>query len=218
MPDHRRARALTAEFLGTTFLLAAVVGSGIMGDRLSGGNVGVALLANSLATGAALLALIMTFTAASGAHFNPAVTVSAAMQGALPWTLAWRYIVVQLAGAVAGVLLAHAMFALPLASVSTHARAGAPQMLSEAVATFGLLLLVLTLSQRRPDSVAVAVACYIIAAYWFTSSTSFANPAATIARAATNTFTGIRPADVPGFLAGQLCGTLAARWAFRATS
>lgn len=218
MHDHSRGHALTAELLGTAFLLAAVVGSGIMGDRLSAGNAAIALLANSLATGAALVALILALGPISGAHFNPAVTLTAASQGAMPWATASRYVLVQVVGAVAGVLLAHAMFDVPLVSVSAHVRAGGAQILSEAVATFGLLFVVLAASKHRPDAAPVAVACYIVAAYWFTASTSFANPAVTLARSLTDTFAGIRPADVPGFLLGQLAGAglaaAAGNWLF----
>jgi glycerol uptake facilitator-like aquaporin len=207
---------LTAEFIGTGMLLAAVVGSGIMGDRLAGGNIAVALLANTIATGAALVALILTFGPISGAHFNPAVSIADATQGGLSATDAAAYCVVQVAGAVVGVALAHLMFALPVISWSSHARSGGAQILSEAVATFGLLAVIWGCS-RRQNAVVVpfAVGAYITAAYWFTASTSFANPAVTLARALTDTFAGIRPADVPGFVAGQIIGATAATVLFR---
>ena len=204
-----------AEGVGTALLLAAVVGSGIMGERLAGGNVAVALLANSIATGTALAALILTFGPISGAHFNPAVTLADASQGGLPWTRASAYVVMQLVGAMAGVLTAHAMFSEPLLMMSTHARSGASQVFSEFVATFGLLAVIWGVSRRRASVVPFAVAAYITAAYWFTASTSFANPAVTIARAFTDTFSGIRPADVPGFVAGQMAGGIAATVLFR---
>ena len=208
-------RALVAEGVGTALLLAAVVGSGIMGERLAGGNVAVALLANSIATGTALAALILTFGPISGAHFNPAVTIADASQGGLPWTRAAAYVVMQLVGAMAGVLTAHAMFAEPLLMISTHARTGASQVFSEFIATFGLLAVIWGVSRRRASVVPFAVAAYITAAYWFTASTSFANPAVTVARAFTNTFAGIRPADVPGFVTGQMAGAIAATVLFR---
>ena len=215
------SRRLAAEGIGTTLLLAAVVGSGIMAERLAGGNVAVALLANTVATAATLAALILTLGPVSGAQFNPAVTLWAAIGGALPVREAVAYVAVQSAGAVAGVLLAHAMFDLPLLQASTHVRAGAPQLLSEAVATFGLLLTIAGCVRARPGAVAAAVGLYIAGAYWFTASTSFANPAVTLARSLTDTFAGIRPVDVPGFVAAQLAGALAAtavaRWLFPAS-
>jgi glycerol uptake facilitator-like aquaporin len=204
------SRRLVAESLGTALLLAAVVGSGIMGDRLSGGNVGLALLANTVATGAALVALILTFGSISGAHFNPAVSLADASQGGVTWQDASAYVVVQVIGAFAGVALADAMFGEPVYAWSRHVRSGLPQILSEAVATFGLLSVIWGCARRRPDAVPFAVGAYITAAYWFTASTSFANPAVTLARAATDTFAGIRPADVPGFLVGQAIGAAAA--------
>lgn len=210
-----RSRAVIAELIGTAFLLAGVVGSGIMGDQLSGGNVAIALLANTLATGAALVALILTFGPISGAHFNPAVSFADASQGGLRWTEAATYTVAQLTGAFLGVGLAHVMFEKPLYSWSTHARAGAPQIVSEAVATFGLLSVIWGCARRRPNAVPFAVGAYITAAYWFTASTSFANPAVTLARAATDTFAGIRPLDVPGFLIGQIVGAGAATMLFK---
>jgi glycerol uptake facilitator-like aquaporin len=209
------ARALAAEGVGTAMLLAAVVGSGIMGERLAGGNVAVALLANTLATGAALVALITTFGPISGAHFNPAVTLADASQGGLPWTVAAGYVVVQFTGAIGGVAVAHLMFDQPLLSLSTHVRSGASQVFSEFVATFGLLAVIWGVSRRRAAVVPFAVAAYITAAYWFTASTSFANPAVTVARAFTDTFAGIRPVDVPGFLTGQIAGAAAATVFFR---
>jgi glycerol uptake facilitator-like aquaporin len=196
-------------------LLAAVVGSGIMADRLSAGNQAIALLANTMATGAALVALILTFGPVSGAHFNPAVTISSASQGAVPWAEVPGYICAQVVGAVVGVWIAHAMFGEILFRLSRHARSGPAQMLSEFVATFGLLAVIWGCSQRRSASVPFAVASYITAAYWFTASTSFANPAVTIARAFTDTFAGIRPLDVPGFVIAQLAGGMAATLLFR---
>ena len=208
-------RAIVSETVGTAMLLAAVVGSGIMGERLADGNIAIALLANSVATGAALVALILSFGQLSGAHFNPAVTVVEASRGRLAPRHAPGYILGQIAGAVVGVWTAHLMFGEPVFMVSTRIRAGAPQLFSEFVATFGLLFVILGCSRRRPDTVPYAVAAYITAAYWFTASTSFANPAVTIARSLTNTFTGIRPADVPGFIAAQCLGALAATVLFR---
>jgi glycerol uptake facilitator-like aquaporin len=204
------SRQLTAEALGTALLLAAVVGSGIMGERLAGGNVAIALLANTIATGASLVALILTFGPISGAHFNPAVTLADASQGGMPWLLVVPYIAAQLAGAVGGVLIAHAMFGETVFQISKHARSGPAQMLSEFVATFGLLAVIRSVSRQRPDATPAAVGLYITGAYWFTASTSFANPAVTIARALTNTFAGVRPVDVPGFVAAQLIGAAAA--------
>jgi glycerol uptake facilitator-like aquaporin len=209
------ARRLAAEGLGTAFLLAAVVGSGIMGERLAGGNVAIALLANTLATGAGLLALILAFGPVSGAHFNPAVTLADASQGGLPWREVPGYILLQVLGAFAGVAAAHLMFGEPLFAASTKARAGLPLGFAEFVATFGLLAVIWGCSRRRPESAATAVAAYITAAYWFTASTSFANPAVTLARSATDTFSGIQPADVPGFVAAQLLGAAAATALFR---
>jgi glycerol uptake facilitator-like aquaporin len=201
-----RARRTVAEAVGTMFLLAAVVGSGIMGERLSGGNVAIALLANALATGAALIALILTFGPVSGAHFNPVVTLAAAWKGTLSWRDVPWFLVAQIAGALIGVALADAMFGEPIYVASQHARTGASQLLSEAVATFGLIAVIRGPAGAEVSRAAVAVAAYITSAYWFTSSTSFANPAVTIARAFTNTFAGIRPSDVPGFIAAQLIG------------
>src|SRR3954470_17415834 len=204
------ARRAGAEFAGTALLVAAVIGSGIMGERLAGGNVAVALLANSIATGTALAALILTFGPISGAHFNPAVTLADASQGGLPWTRASAYVVMQLVGAMAGVLTAHAMFSEPLLMMSTHARSGASQVFSEFVATFGLLAVIWGVSRRRASVVPFAVAAYITAAYLFTASTSFANPAVTIARAFTDTFAGIAPGSVAVFVVAQVIGAFTA--------
>ena len=210
------ARAVVAEAMGTSFLLAAVVGSGIMGERLAGGNVAIALLANSLATGAALAALILACGPISGAHFNPVVTMVDAVQGRLSPRRAVSYVLAQVLGAFTGVIAAHVMFSEPLLLASTHERSGFAQMFSEFVATFGLVTVIFTVSRSRASAVPFAVAAYIVAAYWFTSSTSFANPAVTVARAFTNTFTVIRPADVPAFLVGQVGGAVASmvvcRW------
>jgi glycerol uptake facilitator-like aquaporin len=208
------ARRLVAEGLGTALLLAVVVGSGIMGERLAGGNVAIALLANSLATGAGLVALILMFGTISGAHFNPAVTLSEAWQGNLNKSEALPYIAVQIAGAFAGVAAAHLMFGEPLFSASAHARTGMAQWWSEFIATFGLLAVIIGCSRSRPSVTPFAVAGYITAAYWFTSSTSFANPAVTLARAASDTFAGIRPGDAPGFILAQLLGAAAATLLF----
>ena len=209
------ARRLVAELTGTAVLLATVVGSGIMGEQLAGGNVAIALLANTLATGAVLVALILTFGPVSGAHFNPAVSFADASQGGLTVREALAYSGAQIAGAVIGVLAAHAMFAQPLLSLSRHTRAGFPQVFSEAIATFGLLSVIWGCSRRRSAAVPFAVGAYITAAYWFTASTSFANPAVTLARALSDTFAGIRPADVPGFILGQAIGAMAATALFR---
>jgi glycerol uptake facilitator-like aquaporin len=195
---------VAVEALATAFLLAAVVGSGIMGERLADGNVAIALLANSLATAGALIALIVAAGPVSGAHMNPAVTLLAAIQSALPWRDALWYVPAQCAGAVAGVLAAHAMYDLPIVEVSEKVRAGVPLVWSEFVATLGLLLLVTRLARANSGAGPYAVAAYILAAYWFTASTSFANPAVTLARCLTDTFAGIRPADAPGFIAAQL--------------
>ena len=198
------------EWLGTAFLLAAVVGSGIMAQRLAGGNGALALLCNTLATGAILAVLILVFAPLCGAHFNPAVTLAFALRAGLPWPTAAVYIVAQLLGGITGVWTAHLMFELPVWQISISVRTGPGQWLAEAVATFGLLLTIFGCVWRRPDSVAYAVGLYITAAYWFTASTSFANPAVTVARSLSDTFAGIAPAGVPGFIAAQLAGTLAA--------
>jgi glycerol uptake facilitator-like aquaporin len=208
-------RRAVSEAVGTALLLAAVVGSGIMGERLAGGNVAIALLANTLATGAALVALILTFGPISGAHFNPAVTFADASQGGLDWPAVPVYVVAQVAGAFAGVAVAHVMFGEPIFSASRHVRHGAPQLVSEFVATFGLLAVIWGCVRSRAAAVPFAVAAYITAAYWFTASTSFANPAVTLARAASDTFAGIRPADAPGFIVAQLAGAGAATALFR---
>ena len=208
-------RRLAAEAVGTAFLLATVVGSGIMGERLAAGNAAVALLANTLATGAALVALILTFGPISGAHFNPAVTLADASQGGLSWRDVPGYVAVQIVGAFAGVAAANIMFELPLFFASRHVRHGPAQMFSEFVATFGLLAVIWGCARLRSAAVPFAVAAYITAAYWFTASTSFANPAVTLARAASDTFAGIRPADVPGFIVAQLIGAAAATMLFR---
>ena len=209
------ARRVTAEAVGTCVLLAAVVGSGIMGERLAGGNVAVALLANTLATGAALVALILTFGPISGAHLNPAVTLVDASQGGLPWDEVPLYLGAQIIGAFAGVAAAHFMFEMPLFFASRHARSGLAQAFSEFVATFGLLAVIWGCARLRSSAVPFAVASYITAAYWFTASTSFANPAVTLARSATDTFAGIRPADAPAFVIAQLLGAAAATGLFR---
>jgi glycerol uptake facilitator-like aquaporin len=204
------ARRLVAETLGTALLLAVVVGSGIMGERLAGGNIAIALLANTLATGAGLVVLILTFGPVSGAHFNPAVTLMDAWQGGLPWKQVPGYLAAQLLGAFLGVAVAHGMFDLPLFVASTHVRTGPSQWFSEFVATFGLLAVIWGCVRRHPTAAPFAVGAYITSAYWFTASTSFANPAVTLARAATNTFAGILPADTPGFIIAQFSGAIAA--------
>jgi glycerol uptake facilitator-like aquaporin len=209
------AQRVTAEGVGTALLLAAVVGSGIMGERLAGGNTAVALLANTIATGAALAALILTFGPISGAHFNPAVTLAAASQDRIAWSHVPAYLVVQLIGAFAGVATAHAMFEAPIFFASRHVRSGLPQAFSEFVATFGLLAVIWGCVRFRSAAVPFAVAAYITAAYWFTASTSFANPAVTLARSATDTFAGIRPSDAPAFIVAQLLGAAAATVLFR---
>src|SRR5262249_39405843 len=206
----RRTRCLVAEGIGTAFLLMAVVGSGIMGERLSAGNTALTLLANTGATAAALVALILTFGPVSGAHFNPLVTASEAWQGGLPREQVAGYVSAQIAGAFLGVAVTHAMFGEPLYSLARHMRHGPAQLLNEFVATFGLLTVIGFCSRHRATSVPFAVASYIAAAYWFTASTSFANPAVTLARAVSDTFGGIRPLDVPGFLAAQALGAAAA--------
>ena len=208
-------RRVVAEAIGTAFLLAAVVGSGIMGERLAGGNLAVALLANTLATGAALVALILTFGPISGGHFNPAVTLADASRHGLAWREVPVYIAAQIIGAFAGVAAAHLMFSEPLFFASHHIRAGSAQLWGEFVATFGLLSVIWGCARSRSSAVPFAVGAYITAAYWFTSSTSFANPAVTLARAASDTFSGIRPADAPGFIVAQLAGAMAATLLFR---
>lgn len=204
------SRRIAAEFLGTAFLVAAVVGSGIMGERLSGGNVAIALLANTIATGAALAALILVFLPISGAHLNPAVSLAEALHGGMPGREAGLYATAQVCGGIAGTACANLMFNLPAFSVAQHARTGAPQWFSELVATFGLILVIRLGARFTPEWISIAVAAYITAAYWFTASTSFANPAVTIARTLSDTFAGIRPVDAPAFVAAQLAGGLAA--------
>ena len=210
------ARRAVAEAIGTAFLLATVVGSGIMAENLAGGNGAIALLANTIATGAGLVALILAFASVSGAHFNPVVTVADASQGG---GVAWRdvpaYIVAQIAGAFGGVAIANVMFEKPALFASTHPRSGIAQMTAEVVATFGLLSVIFACGRRRPSMVPFAVGAYITAAYWFTSSTSFANPAVTLARTMSDTFAGIRPIDAPGFIVAQIVGAAAATFVFR---
>jgi len=210
MSRPRLVQRAAAEVIGTALLLIAVVGSGIMAERLSAGIVGLALLANAVATGGALVAIILAFGPTSGAHLNPVVTMGEVVRGGMAWREAAAYVLAQVVGAFAGVALAHGMFGLPVFSISTHVRSGPGQILSEGIATFGLLVTVWGCSQSRPHAVAFAVGAYITGAYWFTSSTSFANPAVTLARAVTDTFAGIRPLDVPGFIGGQFIGAAAA--------
>jgi glycerol uptake facilitator-like aquaporin len=208
-------RRVVAEFLGTLFLLATVVGSGVMGERLAGGNVAIELLANTIATGAVLIALILTFGPVSGAHMNPAVTLADAWMGGISWRETPVYVLAQIAGAFAGVVVAHLMFGLAVVSVSQHVRSGPAQMFSEFVATFGLLAVIWGCARSRPAAIPFAVGAYITAAYWFTASTSFANPAVTLARSVSDTFAGIRPVDAPGFLVAQMAGAFAATALFR---
>lgn len=209
-------KRIAAEFIGTALLLATVAGSGIMGERLAAGNTAIALLANSIATGAILYALITVLGPVSGAHFNPLVTLAELVQGRIQRRPAIAYVAAQIVAALVGILIAHGMFGLPAFTPSDHERSGAAQMFSEVIATFGLLLLILTGARHRPEALPATVALYITAAYWFTASTSFANPAVTLARSLTDTFCGIRPADVPGFIAAQVAGALLAlavhRW------
>jgi len=204
------ARRAVAEGLGTAFLLAAVVGSGIMAERLSGGSVALALLANALATGGALFCLIVAFGPISGAHFNPVVTLCDAWQGGMAWRDVPWYVAAQVGGAIAGTGVANLMFGLPVFFASHHARTGTPLWLGEFVATFGLLAVIWGCVRYKNELVPFAVAAYIVGAYWFTSSTSFANPAVTVARSLTDTFAGIRPVDAPAFVVMQLLGALAA--------
>jgi glycerol uptake facilitator-like aquaporin len=203
-------RAVVAEFAGTAFLLLAVVGSGIMAQRLCGGNVGLELLANALATGGALIALILAFGPISGAHFNPAVTLADAWQGGVAWAMLVPYVAAQIAGALLGTACADGMFGVPLFSASHHDRSGAAMLVSEFVATFGLMAVIWGCVRSRPALTPFAVAAYIVGAYWFTPSTSFANPAVTVARSLTDTFAGIRPSDAPLFIVAQLLGAIAA--------
>jgi glycerol uptake facilitator-like aquaporin len=209
------SRRIVAEFVGTLLLLAAVVGSGIMGERLAGGNIAIVLLANTIATGAALIAIILAFGPISGAHLNPAVTLADAWQGGIAWRETPTYIVAQLAGAFTGVGVAHLMFGVALFSPSTHIRSGPAQIFSEFVATFGLLAVIWGCARQRPAAIPFAVGIYITAAYWFTASTSFANPAVTIARSFTNTFAGIRPVDAPAFVAAEFVGAITATLLFK---
>ncbi|HEY8923482.1 MAG TPA: MIP/aquaporin family protein [Polyangia bacterium] len=220
MRDRRRGapdlgRRLAAEGVGTAMLLATVVGSGIMAERLAGGNVAIALLANTVATGAGLVALILTFGGISGAHFNPVVTLADASQGGLPWREVAPYVAAQVLGAFTGVALAHLMFGASAFSASHSARTGVGQLAGEFTATFGLVSVIWGCSRSRPAATPFAVAAFITAAYWFTSSTSFANPAVTLARSATDTFAGIRPVDAPGFIVAQAVGAGAATVLFR---
>lgn len=208
-------RRVVAEAAGTALLLATVIGSGMMAERLSGGNVALALLANTIATGGGLMALILTFGGISGAHFNPAVTVADASQGGIAWGDVLPYVLAQVGGAFAGAALAHIMFDAPIFSASRHARSGFGQLAGEFTATFGLVSVIWGCSRSRASMTPFAVAAYIVAAYWFTSSTSFANPAVTLARAASDTFAGIRPADAPGFIGAQALGATAATLLFR---
>ena len=203
-------RRLAAEGLGTAWLLAVVVGSGIMAERLAGGNVAIALLGNTLATGAALYGLITIFGPISGAQFNPAVSLVFALRRELPWIEAASFVAVQVVGAVLGVWAAHAMFEQPIWQVSTKLREGPAQLFSEGVATFGLIVTILGAVRFRPEAVPAAVGLYITAAYWFTASTSFANPAVTVARSLSDSFAGIAPVSAPGFIVGQIAGALAA--------
>jgi glycerol uptake facilitator-like aquaporin len=209
------SRRAVAEFVGTLFLLATVVGSGIMAEKLAAGNVALALLANAIATGAILVALILAFGPVSGAHLNPVVTLADAWRGGIAWRETPAYITAQFAGAFAGVAVAHLMFGLRLFSASTHVRSGPAQIFSEFVATFGLLSVIWGCARHRPAGVPFAVGAYITAAYWFTASTSFANPAVTFARSASNTFAGIRSADTVGFVIAQLAGAFSATLLFR---
>ncbi len=206
----RLAQRSAAEAVGTAMLLATVIGSGIMGERLAGGNVAIALLANTLATGAALVALILTFGPISGAHFNPVVTMADAFEGGIAWREVWAYIMAQVIGAFTGVATAHLMFGEPVFFASRHIRSGGAQFFSEFIATFGLLAVIWGVSRRRAEAVPFAVGAYITAAYWFTASTSFANPAVTLARTMSDTFAGIRPVDAPGFIIAQFIGAAAA--------
>ena len=210
------SRKLAVEFVGTALLLVSVVGSGIMGERLSGGNTAIALMANALATGAVLYALISAMGPVSGAHFNPVVTLAEAWLGKLPWRQVGPYVLIQIVAAVAGVAAAHWMFELPTFFASQHARSGPSQVFSEAVATFGLITVILNCARWKPEAIPAAVGAYITAAYWFTASTSFANPAVTLARSLTDTFSGIRSVDVPAFVAAQFIGAAIAaglhRW------
>jgi len=209
------SRRAVAEFTGTAFLVSAVVGSGVMAERLANGNTALALLANTIATGAALVALIFTFGGISGAHFNPVVTIMDAFEGGLPWKETPHYVAAQILGGMGGAILAHLMFELPIISVSRHARGGPAQAFSEFIATFGLMSIIWGCSRLRSSAIPFAVGAYITAAYWFTASTSFANPAVTLARCLSDTFAGIRPSDAPPFIAAQFAGAVAATLLFR---
>jgi glycerol uptake facilitator-like aquaporin len=213
-------KRVAGEAIGTAFLLIAVVGSGIMAERLADGNIAIALLANAIATGGALIALIHTFGPISGAHFNPVVTLAIAWRDKLPANVVTLYVIAQFAGALLGVLTAHYIFSMPLFELSTKARNGMPLMVSEFIATFGLLAVILSGDKTRPEAVPFSVAAYITGAYWFTSSTSFANPAVTVARAFTESFAGIRLADAPGFIGAQIIAAIVAavtfKWLFSA--
>ncbi len=204
------SRRMAAEAVGTALLLTAVVGSGIMAESLAGGNLAIALLANAIATGGVLAAIILAFGPVSGAHFNPAVTLADAAKGGLPWREVPAYVSAQIVGAIAGVIVANVMFGKPAVFISNHARHGPPILLSEFVATFGLLAVIWGCARHRSHVTAFAVSAYIVGAYWFTASTSFANPAVTIARSLSDTFAGIAPSDVPGFLVVELLGAFAA--------
>lgn len=214
MEPFSTSRRLVAEGLGTALLLAVVIGSGIMGQRFAGGNVAIALLANTLATGAILVVLIGVLGPISGAHLNPAVTLVAALRRDLPWRLALAYPVAQVAGAVLGVWIAHAMFGEPILQVSAKLRDGVAQAFSEVVATFGLVATILGTVRFRPENAPMAVGLYITAAYWFTASTAFANPAVTIARSLSDTFAGIAPSSAPAFILAQVVGALLAAGVF----
>jgi glycerol uptake facilitator-like aquaporin len=203
---HRLTEAVAVEFIATAFLLIAVVGSGIMAERLAGGSIGLALLANSFATGTTLVALILAFGPRSGAHMNPVVTLAAALTGGLRWHSAAPYVVAQVAGGILGVVLAHVMFGLPVLKLSSHARHGLGQWVAEVIATFGLLATIWGCRAHQATVTAFAVGAYIAGAYWFTASTSFANPAVTLARCLSDTFAGILPSDAPGFILAQLVG------------
>jgi len=218
MSDRTALSAAVGEFIATAFLLVAVVGSGIAAERLSGGNVGLALLANALATAAALFVLILVFEPVSGAHMNPVVTLAAALVSGFRWGAVPLYVLAQITGAIAGTWMAHGMFALPIIEISTHVRTGPSQWLAEGVAVFGLLGVIWGSMKYGTPTIAGAVAAYIGGAYWFTASTSFANPAVTIARSLSDTFAGIRPADTFGFILAQLAGLLVALPALRSLS
>lgn len=215
MPEYPLRKRATAEFVGTAFLVAAVVGSGIMAERLSAGNNALALLANAIATGAALIALILAFGKISGAHLNPAVTVADALENGIPWREVPAYVGAQCLGGISGTAAAHLMFGQPLFSWSRHARSGGAQLFSEFIATFGLLAVIWGASRLRSSTVPFAVGAYITSAYWFTASTSFANPSVTLARSLSDTFAGIRPADAPLFVVAQMCGAISATFLFR---